>query len=144
MRIKPYYVCELCQEEHETEEDARTCEARGIPAPMPFLPLGEEIPAFGENHTAIAKIVQVRLSRRWHHWEVFADPFIYLNHNSAGVDDWVPACSFDPRCGWDGFRYGCSKEDAAIWRAAMARYGFKESESGDRILAEVRKAEGSG
>lgn len=142
MRAIQLFECEICNEQYDNEEGARACEALGFPEPMPFLPLDEVIPAFGEDGVNSGQIIAVRVQGstfyRKHRWEVCTTPYVYVSHNLEG--SWIPAAAFDPRHGWDPFRYVCTPEDAAAWEQAMQRYGFSNDEVPADILAKIADA----
>jgi hypothetical protein len=147
MRTITRYACEICGSEFDSEAEAHKCEAAGFPEPMPFLALGVKVPAFGENGVEWAEITGVYISGSSfrpgdHSWICKTDPDLGLSHN-RGYDFYdTPASAFDPRRGWDAFRYTCTTEDAAAWRAAMRDYGFKEEEASEYVLSNVRAREG--
>ena len=140
MLIVTTYVCEICGSEYQTADDAGACEALGLPDPLPFLPMGERIPLFGENGVEWATIVWVGVERRSyeavHRWVVAATPRPFVSHNLPD-DSPIPASAFDPRYGYDAFRYGDSLEDIRVWRSALERYGFTEADVCPLVLERV-------
>lgn len=57
------YQCEICLTTFGDAADALRCEAHGLPAPVPWLTLGERMPAFGENGVEWTTIEYVRILR---------------------------------------------------------------------------------
>lgn len=148
MKTVTLYECEFCGTRYDTEIGAKTCESNGLPSPVPWLPLLERVPAFGENGIDWAVITEVRvlpysmdMPDYKHRWGLWTEHAIYLSHNQETSRMWFHPEAFDPRIGWDAFRYSCYAEDAVIWRKAMARYGFEESEANASVLSAVRRAE---
>lgn len=145
MLSRTIYVCEICGTEHTSEADALACEAYGLPEPMPFLPLGERIPAFGANGIEWATIEEVDILSTpnacnpfGHRWVVVATPHLILSHKRDG-DQMVPATAFDPRHGYDAFRYGATLADVAVWSATLRRYGFTEADATRYVRDNVRQ-----
>lgn len=139
MLILQRYQCEICSEVFDTERGARACEAYGLPAPMPWFPLWERIPAFGENGVEWASAEGVYPVRSWlgHAWALSnVYPWPSLSHNQR-ADGPIMAEWFDPRRGYDAFRYGATEEDLRIWEAAMARHGFPESSASEWVRDHV-------
>lgn len=137
------HVCEFCETEYESAEEALACEALGFPEPMPFLKLGVPIPAFGEHGVTTGNITQVHIARGYeqHRWLVEVRPFITtaISHN-LDPESPVPVHAFDPRRGVDAFRYGCGPSDLATWERTMRDYGFDESEASAGVLAAIEDA----
>lgn len=142
MRVQNRYVCEICEEEYGRAEDALACEARGLPEPMSFLPLGERVPAFGEDGVEWAEIVGVCLvnAGRRHEWRVRTKGHVSVSHNLDTADGWVPAWVFDPREGCDAFRYACSPDDLRVWEEAMRNCGFAEGDASEWVRDHVERA----
>ncbi len=139
------YVCEICGTEHVAAVDALACEACGLPEPMPFLTLGERVPAFGANGIEWATIDEVDIVSTpnacnpfGHRWIVVATPRPTLSHK-RDYDDPVPATAFDPRRGYDAFRYGATLADVAVWSATLRRYGFTEADATQYVRDNVRQ-----
>ena len=144
MKTVVRYACEICGDEFNTEAEALECESKGLPEPMLFLPWGVKIPAFGENGVEWATLRDVAVSSSCgarHVWVVRVTPFIHVSHNIDRESGFIGACAFDPRCGIDAFRYCAKPEDVAVWRKAMADYGFKESEANEWVRARIREDE---
>jgi hypothetical protein len=143
MREVPTYVCEICGEAYSLREDALRCEANGLPEPMPFLPFGVEVPVFGEdgiNH-AVVSDVQIRNHMgHSHEWWLYAVPQPFVSHNlSYDISrGWTPAEAFDPRKGYDAFRYQCSDSDFDVWMKTLKAYGFKPEDAEPYIREHVR------
>ncbi len=139
MRVISKYVCEFCNTQYDTEAEARACEASGYPEPMPWLPIGERVPAFGESGVKWTTITRVSLAAGrfgGHVWEVLVSEPVFLNHNRP--DDWPYwASDFDPREGTDAFRYAGSPEDITTWTETMKRYGFAEDQASSFVLSNV-------
>ena len=51
----------------------------------------------------------------------------------------VPATAFDPRHGYDAFRYGATLADVAVWSATLRRYGFTEADATRYVRDNVRQ-----
>lgn len=133
------YVCEICETEYDVAADALACEALGYPDPMPFIPLGVPIPAFGEGGIVMATIRAVFVDCRWpgeHRWCVNAHPWPYISHN-LDTEDNVPAYAFDPRRGYDAFRYGASQNEIGLWLKTLAAYGFTEADVSPMLLERI-------
>ncbi len=148
MLKRTIYVCEICGTEHVAAVDALACEAHGLPEPMPFLPLGERVPAFGANGIEWATIQEVDIVSTpnacnpfGHRWVVLATPRPTLSHK-RDYDDPVPATAFDPRRGYDAFRYGATLADVAVWSATLRRYGFTEADATRYARDNVRQGLG--
>ncbi len=141
MKVITRYVCELCDTEFNTESEARACEAHGLPEPMPFLPWDVEIPAFGENGVEWIKLHSVHVEERFggHRWALITSPSVHLSHNADPESPLIPASAFDPRRGWDAFRYECTPADLATWKKAMSDYGFEESEANEFIRTNIQR-----
>lgn len=142
MLSRPTYVCEICDESYGWPEDALACEAHGLPEPMPFLPLGTRVPAFGANGIEWAKILGVGVwaprPTEGHRWIVVATPRPTLTHK-RDYNDPVPATAFDPRHGYDAFRYGATLADVAVWSDTLRRYGFTEADATRYVRDNVRQ-----
>ncbi len=140
MRVVTSYECEICDSSYETVEEARACEALGLPEAMPFLPWDREIPCFGENGVEWAKIERVHLAKpsHWHEWWLSVSPHVYPSHNLEPCS-LVPAEAFDPRKGYDAFRYRCTPKDWQTWLDTMAAYGFRRGECSQYLLAHVER-----
>jgi len=140
MRVVTSYQCEICEEVYDSPVLAQQCEALGLPAPMPFIPLDKPVPAFGESGVAWAKIRRVGVQRRLssHEWWVATDPFIHVSHNLEGA--LVPAYAFDPRHGMDAFRYACSISDALVWQRTLADYGFTQGDASPWLAERIQQA----
>lgn len=131
MTIATAYVCDFCGTEYGNEAEARACESQGFPEPMPWIEKGyfDLIPAFGERGVEMARITDCWIERSLvglgpHEWYVATTPYIHLNHN-RGFDP-VPASAFDPRVGWDAFRY--SNKGADVWLARLQECGFTKAD----------------
>lgn len=137
MKVVTSYQCELCDSTYETAEEARACEALGLPEPMPFLSWDREIPCFGENGVEWAKIEAVYLAKpsHWHEWWLAVSPKVYPSHNLQS--HLVPAEAFDPRKGYDAFRYRCTPKDRQTWLDAMGAYGFRREECSPYLLGHI-------
>lgn len=127
------YACEICGNRYNTPKEAEECEALGFPDPMPFLPLDKPIPAFGEDGVVFGQITKVFIAgydypwHKKHYWIVDTKERIRISHNQE--DSTLNPDSFDPRVGYDAFRYACSQEDFAIWQKALADYGMTEDDA---------------
>jgi hypothetical protein len=142
MRTIARYACEICNTEYTTPTEALACEALGLPEPMPWLPLDRAIPAFGENGVEWASIDRIYIVRghHCHAWMASTDPYIGLSHNQTENDIYIDA--FDPRAGWDMFRYSATPEDLAIWQRCMREYGLKMEDVGEWAKGRIEKALG--
>ena len=146
MKTITRYACEICGTEFLHAEDAERCEAEGLPEPMPFLRFGEKLPAFGEDGVEWGEVRGVYVvGRGWapggHEWVLDTVPRLHLSHNRDPESSGTPAHAFDPRSGWDAFRYSCTSGDVDAWRKAMRDYGFQESEVAASILRCVLETE---
>lgn len=138
MRSVTFYECEICDEQYLTEDDARKCEAQGLPEPMPFLPWDRPVPAFGESGVKYGQLkgVYIRCGFGQHEWWLDCTPYVYVSHNIES--SLTPARAFDPRYGWDAFRYTKTPEDLRVWEETLASYGFQESDVDSWLMEVIR------
>jgi hypothetical protein len=143
MKTLTTYQCEICNSVFDAEKDAIECEAKGMPEPVPWLKLNEDIPAFGEDGVVMAKVTHIWVEsysgycHAPHEWNVGTSAYVSHNQND---DHCLPVGAFDPRVGYDPFRYSCSKEDLRIWTETMAKYGFDESTARHYVLEKIQNA----
>lgn len=158
MITKETYLCELCLSEYSTPKDAQRCEAKGLPSPVPYLPWGKDIPAFGEDGILHGEIESVFLvntfglahaPHEWwcelkrkgpHHCKGFYPSDV--SHNLSGSDgDSIPVSVFDPRQGYDFARYerGQRLDWVLEWEATMQAYGFRVEEAADHMLGVIER-----
>lgn len=162
MRIESVYFCEICNTEYHDEAEALACEATGFPLPMPFLKLNTLIPAFGENGVCWGRIRIVHILPGHnegvhflgHQWWLSVSACLIteknkpiyapsnVNHNLGGYgsvsEGLIPAKAFDPREGYDAFRYNVSPEDYDVWETTMLSYGFKFSEASEYVMNKLK------
>jgi hypothetical protein len=143
MKTLTTYQCEICNSVFDAEKDAIECEAKGMPEPVPWLKLNEDIPAFGEDGVVMAKVTHIWVEsysgycHAPHEWYVSSRAYLSHNQSDGGVHS---VNAFDPRKGYDPFRYSCSKEDVRIWTETMAKYGFAEDTANEYVLEKITSA----
>ncbi len=144
MKVNTLYQCEICGTEYQTREDADSCEAWGLPDPMPFLPWDKEIPAFGESGVRWGRLTGVFVRNHagsphdHHEWGVYVDPYVHVSHNLDSDDAGPPARAFDPREGFDAFRYidkDNPGEHLRVWEETMKEYGFDDKDVDEMLMA---------
>jgi hypothetical protein len=124
MKTHSTYECEICGSTFKTDTEALACEAQGFPEPMPFLEWDYPIPAFGPQGVIYLNLGVVSVVRAYmkHEWAVTCTTPVTLGLTDFG--DLLPARLFDPRYGWDTFRYGGTRHDLSIWAETLKVYGF--------------------
>ena len=141
MRTRTTYICEVCESQYDTAADALTCEAHGLPAPMPWLHFGERVPAFGEDGvkwTTITGVAWIENRGNGEHvWALRVEPLVSLCSNRGDMVDIAYPSDFDPREGVDAFRYDGTPTDLRVWAERMAELGFAESEASEWVREHV-------
>ncbi len=139
MKTLTYFVCEICLSQYEDEKSALKCEAQGLPEPMPFLPWDRPIPAFGESGPQFGTLKKVWVEARYgqHEWWVRTEPYVDVSHNIES--GYTPAQAFDPRKGWDGFRYDQDLKGLRIWEETLCAYGFTEADVDPYMMDKIRQ-----
>ena len=118
---------------------------------MLWLPLDSgPLPTFGEQGVEMVDqitsfhissspyAIEGQVSR--HLWRLCVRPTVHLSHNRDYDNPTISVDCFDPRRGWDAFRYSCTDADLEIRERTMARYGFAEEGAYDSIRIAVATA----
>lgn len=136
------YQCELCFTTYPTAPEALRCETHGLPAPAPWFPLGIPVPGFGESGVRWATFSNAYIINRGygHEWALDgARGDTHLSHNQDPEGSILLAW-YDPREGFDPFRYGATVEELEIWEGALLRYGMREEDCDEYVREKVAAA----
>jgi hypothetical protein len=135
--------CDICHDDHETEQMAVSCEAKGREAVPPWLRPGGPVFGFGEHgvvgRNGVGSGVQyaalVQRIEEGHEVLVGLDVYLRISRHQGHV---LPLRALDPTRGWDFLRsVGADQIEDQVrqWIGACAVYGLDTNMALDSLLA---------